>query len=171
MGSLTTESKPWLNNKGLLISDVKLKKISQNWDQNTWEEYLSYIESPRTESIIRDDHYNSLAEIHSMYGNSDESNNQQKEILLALKKLTKKQQKIIFLIFWEGFSSREIATRMNISSAAVQKIKNRALNSLKEQIEGVNALRIMRGKNSKPFMKRGESHEQQSYQNATAQAS
>ena len=60
---------------------------------------------------------------------------------------------------------------MEISHVAVIKIKNRALNSLKEQMEGVTSLRIMKGKNSKPFMKQGESYEQKHHQDHTSWAS
>lgn len=171
MESQLTESKPWLNNKGQLINDEQLKLISQKWCEKTWEDYLSYIESPRTESILSHTHYDNLAEVSHLYSGNDETSKSDKKLLEKIGKLTEKQQKIIFLFFWEGFSTREIAVRMKISHSAAHDLKVRALNSLKAQMEGADALRIMKSKNSKPFMKRGESHEQQPYQDATPQAS
>jgi len=66
---------------------------------------------------------------------------------------------------------REIALRMNITHSAVHDLKLRALNSLKEQMQGADTLRIMRGKNSKPFLKRGDNHAQPVNQTYASKAS
>ena len=171
MGFQETKSKPWLDNKGQLVRDNELKLISRNWCEETWEDYLSYIETPRTESILNYDYYHNLSEVLHLYDDSDAPSPVDTKLLRALENLTEKQKEILFLTFWEGFSTRRIALRMNISCAAVQKTKDRALNSLKGQIEGVNALRIMKGMNSKPFMKRGEAHGHQHFRDTQPEAS
>ncbi len=170
MGALATTNQPWLDDKGRIFNDKELKEISKDWTQETWESYLSYIEIPRNESLIEEFHFDSIAETNHIFDDLPETK-RDKKIHSAIKKLTKKQQKIIFLFFFEGISTRDIALKMEISHVAVIKIKNRALNSLKEQMEGVTSLRIMKGKNSKPFMKQGESYEQQYHQDHTSWAS
>lgn len=170
MGALATTNQPWLDDKGRIFNDKELKEISKDWTQETWESYLSYIEIPRNESLIEEFHFDSIAETNHIFDDLPETK-RDKKIHSAIKKLTKKQQKIIFLFFFEGISTRDIALKMEISHVAVIKIKNRALNSLKEQMEGVTSLRIMKGKNSKPFMKQGESYEQQYHQSYPSWAS
>lgn len=170
MGALATTNQPWLDDKGRIFNDKELKEISKDWTQETWESYLSYIEIPRNESLIEEFHFDSIAETNHIFDDLPETN-RNKKLHSAIKKLTQKQQKIIFLFFFKGISTRDIALKMEISHVAVIKIKNRALNSLKEQMEGVTSLRIMKGKNSKPFMKQGESYEQQHHQGHTSWAS
>jgi RNA polymerase sigma factor (sigma-70 family) len=170
MGALATTYQPWLDDKGRILNDKELKEISMDWTHETWESYLSYIEIPRSESLIEEFHFDSIAETNHIFDDLPDTN-RNKKLHSAIKKLTKKQQKIIFLIFFEGLSVREIALRMNISHGSVHDLKIRALNSLKSQIEGADTLRIMRGKNSKPFMKQGESYERQHHQDHTSWAS
>lgn len=170
MGALATTNQPWLDDKGRIFNDKELKEISKDWTPEIWESYLSYIEIPRSESLIQEFRFDSIAETNHIFESLPETK-RNKKIHSAIKKLTKKQKKIIFLFFFEGISTRDIALKMEISHVAVIKIKNRALNSLKEQMEGVTSLRIMKGKNSKPFMKQGESYEQQHHQGHTSRAS
>lgn len=171
MGSQFNQNKPWLDNKGNILNDTDLKKASCSWDQNTWEDYLLYIDCPRSESLLDDSFYGNLCETTQIQYEEDINSRDKIIVQEAINNLTEKQQKIIFYIFWEGLTIREIALRMNISGAAVQKIKNRAVNSLKEQIEGVNTLRIMKGSNSTPFMKQGDAHESECFEVHTSKAS
>ncbi len=159
MGNQTKSNKPWLNSRGYLFTDDELKSISKSWTRKTWEEYLDYIETPRTESILDEDHYTGLAEKLKYSFEQVDDCDLQGELSLALINLTDKQREILEFIFWDGLTTRDIGFKLNISSAAVQKIKDRALISLKKSIEGVNTLRIIEGDMSSPFLKRGEQHE------------
>ncbi len=170
MGALATNNQPWLDDKGRILNDKKLKEISRDWSQEIWESYLLYIDIPRKESLIEEFQFDSVAEKTHIFENLPETKRDE-DLHSAIKKLTKKQQKIIFLIFFEGLTVRDIALRMNISHQSVHDLKVRALNSLKSQIEGADTLRIMKGKNSKPFMKQGESYEQQHNQSYPSWAS
>ncbi len=129
-----TSQAPWLNKKGQPISDSQLKIISRSWDRDTWEKYLSSLETPGKEILIRPRNYKRLRERNHIYENFPGFSITSGKLKNALHRLTKKQQKIIFLFFFEGLSHRKIALRMNISHSCVLKMKHRALKSLKKLI-------------------------------------
>ena len=134
-----TSPTPWLNKKRFLKNDYQLKKISKDWDEKTWEDYLSSLESERSESLIDPDLYDLLKEEfpcpkYEFIPDSRRTKKLKKLLKNALHRLSEKQQKIIFFIFFEGLSTRETALKMNISHTGVLKLRDRALNSLKKHI-------------------------------------
>ncbi len=171
MGNQLKLNKPWLNSRGYLFTDDELKSISKFWNQKTWEDYLDFIETPRTESILEEEHYTGLAEKLKYTIEQEEDRDLQSELSLALINLTEKQREILEFIFWDGLTTRDIGFKLSISSAAVQKIKDRALISLKKNIEGVNTLRIIEGDMSSPFLKRGGNHESKFFKPQIVKAS
>ena len=130
---------PWLNKKGFFKNDYQLKKISQKWDEKTWEDYLSSLEPEQSESLISPYRYDILKEEfpfpwYEIRPDSKRTKNLKKPLHNALHWLSEKQLKIIFFIFFKGLSVRETALRMNISPTGVENLKTRALNSLKKHI-------------------------------------
>ena len=46
-------SRPWIDKNGKKYCDEKLKVISKDWDQETWNQYLSKtVDVPQKESIF-----------------------------------------------------------------------------------------------------------------------
>ncbi len=62
----------------------------------------------------------------------------QNQILNALKKLSAKQQEIIYLRFYKGLSFNEIAEIFDVEIQTVRNLLNRAINSLKDDFQKSN---------------------------------
>lgn len=54
-----------------------------------------------------------------------------------LSKLTKKQQKVLYLSYVEKITNKNIALKMNVSEKAIEHLKERALKKLREYMEGL----------------------------------
>ncbi len=58
-----------------------------------------------------------------------------KKLYIVFKKLTKKQQKILYLAYVEGLIDREIAMKLNVSRQYISKIRKIALLLLRTELE------------------------------------
>ncbi|MEE9278491.1 MAG: sigma-70 family RNA polymerase sigma factor [Dehalococcoidia bacterium] len=58
------------------------------------------------------------------------------QLQLAIQRLTPEQQQVIFLRFFEGFSSVEVAQRLNRPATSVRSLQYRALKSLRRYLDG-----------------------------------
>ncbi len=58
------------------------------------------------------------------------SNEFKKELRIAINSLTRKEQQVINLIFFQGFSTVCIAEKFGVSQQAISKTKKRALNKM-----------------------------------------
>jgi RNA polymerase sigma factor (sigma-70 family) len=62
----------------------------------------------------------------------------QKRIIIAIKKLSIKQQEIIYLRFYNDLSYQEIAALFDVNIQTVRNLMGRAINSLKEDLQKNN---------------------------------
>lgn len=62
----------------------------------------------------------------------------QNQVTNAIKKLSVKQQEIIYLRFYSDISYQEIATLFDVNIQTVRNLMNRAINSLKEDLQNNN---------------------------------
>ncbi len=133
-------------------SEIKrIKKESQTWTKEKWEDYLSSLEVERTESLIDPFKLEEFKEEDSLFHfEKDEGDHLEDVVSLkrALKSLTFKQKSVIQMVFYEGLTEREISKKLNISSSAVNKRKRKAIQSLRRNLTpmGVSASPIVRGK-------------------------
>lgn len=65
-------------------------------------------------------------------------NCQNEELKRAIEKLTQKQKKVIIQYYYQNKNLKEIANGMNITESAVSKLKNKAIEKLKNYLEGEN---------------------------------
>lgn len=65
-------------------------------------------------------------------------NCQNEELERAIEKLTQKQKKVIIQYYYQNKNLKEIANGMNITESAVSKLKNKAIEKLKNYLEGEN---------------------------------
>ncbi|MGE3756117.1 MAG: RNA polymerase sigma factor [Pseudobdellovibrionaceae bacterium] len=159
--------KPWLNEKGHELSDYDLKEVSKNWDQETWERYLQYLDGTLSEQQIRPYDYDDMAEKMDFtcwtFSQSDADDDIKKFVGAILKTLTRQQQRILKMTFWEGRSERFIADELRISRSTVKTLKKRVLKRLAKELKGVSPVSpLVRGK-VLPLVKEGGTDEQNDY--------
>lgn len=65
-------------------------------------------------------------------------NCQNEELERAIEKLTQKQKKVIIQYYYQNKNLKEIANGMNITESAVSKLKNKAIEKLKDYLEVEN---------------------------------
>lgn len=151
-------SKPWLDQDGNILSDKELREISKNWSAETWEQFLlETVEcqaSDYREDLIHPRSYDRRLEemTESVWQCSTDRSETIGELVRRLCRdhLSPKQQYIVRMIFWDGFTERKIADVMNISRSTVVVQKRRALSKIKDLIEARYATSTMyEGTNSK----------------------
>mgnify|MGYP000854696826 CR=1 FL=1 len=117
MGVENENVKPWLDDEGNHLADKLLIKISKNWDQATWDEYLNSLEGGLKERRVSTKKYDKICELEvSSIFVSDESDIEKDfQIQKLIRKLTKKQQRAVKLYFFEQLTQNQIASRLKIS--------------------------------------------------------
>lgn len=152
--------RPWLTSAGLEISREQLRKISESWDQETWEQYLTWYETPRSESLHPQRRYDQLCETSTesifILAQSNSDNDLKKRVSTYLAVLTQQQRQVIEMIFWEGRSERHVARDLGINHKSVHRIKFRALKKISSLIKEGPSSRTMRGKFLPSQWKRGK---------------
>lgn len=120
--SIDTKNKPWLDENGIDLSDKMLTKISKNWDQSVWEQYLSTLEGGLKEKNPRSKKYDKLCEsqINSIFATNDIPTEKNIPLLKALKKLTEKQKQAVKLYYFKQLTMNQIADFLHISIDSVQ---------------------------------------------------
>lgn len=130
--------KPWLNEDGATKSNSVLERISESWNQATWEESLATLETPQREHTVADvEAFGCIRLGQTEYKDLLETNDDPKlrsQVRRGLQKLTPLQREIIILSYWEGFSERDIAQKLNRSRSTVRTIRERALIYLQEEL-------------------------------------
>jgi RNA polymerase sporulation-specific sigma factor len=112
----------------------------------TLEEISSFINEPK-EDIIEsldsnnrvfslDENMNEDSESSILSNVEDKSNNlfDKMDIRLALEKLSKKEQLIIKLRYFEGYSQTEVSERLNYSQVQISRLESKILEKMKELI-------------------------------------
>jgi DNA-directed RNA polymerase specialized sigma24 family protein len=143
-----SESLPWLDKYGTQKPEKQIIELSREWSPDLWEQYLSWTESPRAESLLGCKRYKSLSEqqettIYQQFCAEDVSEEIKNIIKDASKTLTEKQKYVLEMIYWHGRSERYIATSLGITQKAVNLIKQRSLNRIIKST-GVLSSRLMR---------------------------
>ena len=134
-------NKPWVDSAGEILSDKELREISKKWNAETWEQFLvdtvEGSESYQREELISPYAYDcaldEMTESIWQCSSSPESEDTCEQVRrICRDHLTPKQQYIVRMIFWDGFSERRVADVMNISRSTVVVQKKRALNKIKD---------------------------------------
>jgi len=82
--------------------------------------------------------FNLIDSIESQLIKKEVEEQLQNQIITAIKKLSVKQQEIIYLRFYCDISYQEIATLFDVNIQTVRNLMNRAINSLKEDLKNNN---------------------------------
>lgn len=152
--------KPWLNEKGHVLSERDLKEASKGWDQETWEKYLNSLDGTLSEQQLKPYEYDYLAENAELtcWDLSQTSADNEVKAFVAnlLKNLTPRQQRIIQMNFWEGRSEHYIAEELRISRSTIYVLKKRILRKLARQLKGVSAISpLVKGEENSSITKGG----------------
>lgn len=79
--------------------------------------------------------FNMIESIESQLIKKEVEEEVKNQIIIAIKKLSVKQQEIIYLRFYNNFTYQEIATIFDVNIQTVRNLMNRAINSLKEDFQ------------------------------------
>lgn len=82
--------------------------------------------------------FNLIDSIESQLIKKEVEEQLQNQIITAIKKLSVKQQEIIYLRFYNDISYQEIAALFGVNIQTVRNLMNRAINSLKEDLQNNN---------------------------------
>ena len=137
-------TKPWLNGDGKLKSNEEMKKISKSWSADTWEAYLSSLETQQTECLLEDPTQieNLSNEAHEDFWaliDRDEQGKRDKSQLRSLIQtcldvVSPREREILKKIFWENKSERAVADELGISRNSLKVLKSRGLSKIKHFI-------------------------------------
>ena len=131
---IPNKAKPWLDEFGSLLTSAQLKKHSESWSHEVWEEYLRTIESPLSESQLSPSNFDELAEMQTenifSFSELCADDDLKAQIKIMLNVLTKKQKRVMEMIYWENKSERQIATILKIHQTSVRDFKRSALKRL-----------------------------------------
>lgn len=127
-------NEPWQDDNGNLAQDSDLEVISKAWDIETWNRYLSTMDTSTLESILPSTTYLRLIEmqpdkISEIEPEINQSRRKQK-VREKVERLPMRQRKIVKLLFWEDLSEREVAKKLQISRSTVKTQKRRALEAI-----------------------------------------
>ncbi len=146
----TKRQKPWVDVNGDELGTDQIRELSPSWDAETWEAYLTWRESERHESLVAPAHYDELVDAQTenifsqVHGSSPEMDRKICDELLNT--LAPRDAEILRMIYFEGKTERQIALTLDLSRAAIQKIKKLALQRLRARAGAkVRTRRIMRG--------------------------
>ncbi len=146
----SNQSRPWLTYEGVQRSNNQIRSLSPSWSVETWLGYLKSFESSRRESLLPPDIYEKRREeqSQSIFEQFDHDQNRSNQQLCAdlLSGLSPKSASVLRRTFLEGQTERQIASQLNMTRAAIHRIKARALSRLKKlHGDNVTTRRLMRG--------------------------
>ncbi len=133
--------KPWNDENGKPLSDAALKEVSRGWSAETWNAYLDSRESRGHEenecsmgdlSILDDRALMSLADL---LPNSDHlSEELLDDVKRAIEELPKRERVVMEEDLYLGKSQRNIAEKLGVSRASVQKIRTKSFGRLAQKL-------------------------------------
>lgn len=128
-------NEPWLSVSGNELTLESLRIVSKNWDQETWERYLKYLETPLREKPVSRVRFQRASESFSesvfTFAGSG-SHLESSKLFYLLEGLTKRQRDVIELIYWRNMSHREVACALGIYQSTVGEIKASAIKRMSE---------------------------------------
>lgn len=131
--------KPWLDENGKEKSVEELKKITPSWDHKTWMRYAASLEVPLSESYLdRGTDIDSFTqeELRIDYPEGESFKDFKGLVKGALPSLPLDQREIIDSLFYKGQSIQEVAEEKGVTARAIQKTKDKALETLRKRIIG-----------------------------------
>lgn len=151
---------PWLLANGKATPEKHLRELSSSWDANTWERYLAWYETPRSESLLPPRRYDQVCEVttETIFARAQSSAGVglKRRVDKYLASLTGQQREVVQLIFWHGRSERYVAEKLGISQQSVHRLKQRSLKRIKHLLKEGVASRIVSGEISSLITETGE---------------
>ena len=145
--------KPWLKKYGKMRPDSEIKKLSQNWDEETWDNYLkktvevSQKELPLKSASTSERYSDQQHEVFYKNKRIDLKRNKTlKRVLNELvDMLPEKERSLIRMIYWQNLSVRKIADVMGVSRSTVMRWHKKTLDKLRREILISTNLKIQKG--------------------------
>ena len=128
-----------------------LRQVAQEWDAQTWENYLDWYQSGQSEKLISNSLYLKISDelvenIFCKFGSETQSHHVELCRML-LSALPSHQQKILKFIYFEGRTLSEIAKFFKRSPSNIHQHQYKALTALKREFNGnsLNARQYIEG--------------------------
>ena len=133
---MTAHQKPWIDQYGRVLPDEELRKISQTWKPQVWEDYLKTYESDQKEilaenlDLIAAPQYEEYIDVYKSLLAQDEYPQLKKVVNAALCALTKRERQTIRALYWEGLTQSQIASQLGVNRKTIVSYRDRALQKL-----------------------------------------
>lgn len=116
------KNEPWKDESGNHLNDEQLTRVSKNWDQSVWDQYLSTLDGGLKEKKPRSKKYDKICEsqVTPIFFTEDIPTEKNVPLQKALKKLTEKQKEAVKLYYFEQLTMKQIAGSLHISIDSVQ---------------------------------------------------
>lgn len=162
------KGKPWLDRRGIPLSEEKLREVSRHWSRSMWERYLRTFETEQTEYLSPhsgDIQYAGTGAITQwLYENSSAAHEESDErfpestvaaLHKALESLTFRERQVIDGIFYERLTQRQTALQIGVSRERVNYLLKHSLRKLRARIEELISRGNVSGGSALP---KGEGH-------------
>lgn len=118
----------------------KVKKVRSYLLQSLWNRLVRELKKTSKRSDIFNNQVYQSEQIFSFEHqliDSEHNNDRLKKLDQSVSSLSKSQKEIIFLIFYEGLSYKEIAERKSVNYQSVKNLSHKAIKKLREMIIGL----------------------------------
>ncbi|MCG8318553.1 MAG: sigma-70 family RNA polymerase sigma factor [Cytophagales bacterium] len=118
----------------------KVKKVRSYLLQSLWNRLVRELKKTSKRSDIFNNQVYQSEQIFSFEHqliDSEHNNERLKKLDQSVSSLSKSQKEIIFLIFYEGLSYKEIAERKSVNYQSVKNLSHKAIKKLREMIIGL----------------------------------
>ena len=134
-----TERPPWRNPDGTKKTDAEISRLGQNWDLETWEQFLDEDVGKITENgrLYFVGKLEDNPALEKQVEEDDKFSNKMKNLdlevifKLAFEELTPQERLILDKLFWEGRSLKRVAKDLNTTPSNISTTKARVLKKLK----------------------------------------
>ena len=118
-----TKNRPWLNLNQKPVCDSTLKRISKDWVADTWEDYLTWFQTPCKEALVSAKGYalkceNMSETIYGEYGHEHDELIE-KYVEGLLRSLPKNQASVLRLHFLQGLTELQVSRRVRKTQQCV----------------------------------------------------
>ena len=145
--------RPWIDENGKKYSDDSLKVISKDWDQKTWDRYLTEtVDIPQRELILKGkgDIENHSEKSHCQFFKESfpkkKRDGLKSGLDMMMGELPPKECVILKMLFYEGLTPSKVAKRIGIDASSVRRLRKNGIELLKEKLKSIDVNKKLKTK-------------------------
>ena len=144
--------RPWIDENGKKYSDDILRVVSKDWDQKTWDRYLTEtVDVPQRELILKEkgDVENHSEESHYQFFKESfpkkKRDNLKSDLDMMMEELPQKECVILKMLFYEGLTPSKVAKRIGIDASSVRRLRKKGIELLKGKLKSIEVNKKQKG--------------------------